>query len=263
MPGGSWAVQPQLDNRVVEGRWWGADPAAPQVSLELGVARSLGIRAGDRLVWQIEGRRLETPVTSLRTVAWDSFRVNFFVLAPPGVLNDFPATYVTSFHLPAAEGALMDRLVARFPNLLVIDVAAILGQVQAMMEQVVRAVEFLFLFSLLAGMLVLFAAIQTTRDERRHEAALLRTLGASGGRILRIQAVEFGAIGALAGLFAALGATALGQVLARQLLDVPYTPSALLWLAGLGVGAVGVCLAGLAGTRGVLAAAPMESLRRA
>jgi putative ABC transport system permease protein len=157
----------------------------------------------------------------------------------------------------------MDRLVARFPNLLVIDVAAILAQVQTMMGQVVRAVEFLFLFSLVAGMLVLFAAIQTTQDERRHEAALLRTLGASGGRILRVQAVEFGAIGALAGLFAALGASGLGQVLARQVLDVPYTPSALLWLAGLGAGGVGVCLAGLAGTRGVLAAAPMESLRRA
>lgn len=259
----SWAVQPQLDNRVVEGRWWGDGPAAPQVSLELGVARSLGIGAGDRLVWQIEGQRLETPVTSLRTVAWDSFRVNFFVLAPPGVLDGFPATHVTSFHLPGDQGAVMDRLVARFPNLLVIDVAAILTQVQTMMGQVVRAVEFLFLFSLLAGLLVLFAAIQTTQDERRHEAALLRTLGASGGRILRMQAVEFGAIGALAGLFAALGASGLGQVLARQVLDVPYTPSALLWLAGLGAGGVGVCLAGLAGTRGVLAAAPMESLRRA
>jgi putative ABC transport system permease protein len=258
----SWAREPQADNRIVAGRWWG-EAAGPQFSLEKGIADTLGIRTGDTLGYDIAGRAFEAPVTSLRTVAWDSFNVNFFVVTPPGALDGHPATFVTSFHLPAAGAGVMDRLVKRFPNLLVIDVAAILTQVQTMMGQVVRAVEFLFVFSLLSGLLVLFAAVQATQDERIREAALLRTLGASTRRIAQAQAAEFLVIGALAGAFAALGATGLGYLLARHVLDVPYAPDPLVWLAGLGAGAAGVAVAGLVGTRGALRASPMDVLRRA
>ncbi|MBL8535702.1 MAG: FtsX-like permease family protein [Betaproteobacteria bacterium] len=258
----SWAARPQDDNRIVAGRWWRPAGGEPQFSVEKGIADTLGIRAGDTLTYQIAGQRLEAPVTSLRTVAWDSFRVNFFVVSPPGTLESYPASYVTSFHLPESSGAVMDRLVKRFPNLLVIDVAAILQQVQTMMGQVVRAVEFLFLFSLAAGFLVLFAAIQTTHDERRREAAILRTLGASTRQIGRAQTAEFMVIGALSGVFAAVGATSLGFVLASRVLEVAYEVNPLVWVAGLGLGALGVALAGLLGTRGVLRTAPMEVLRR-
>ena len=259
----SWAAQPQPDNRITAGHWWSGAQPAPQFSMELGIAETLGIHAGDRLTYEIAGARLEAPVTSLRKVEWDSFRVNFFVVSPPGVLDPYPASYVTSFHLLPQEAGLLDRLVKRFPNLLVIDVAAILAQVQTMMGHVVRAVEFLFLFSVLAGLLVLSAAIQSTHDERIREAAILRTLGASGGQIERAQAAEFLVVGALAGTFAALGATGLGYVLARHVLTVPYEVNPQVWVAGLLAGMAGVLIAGRVGTRTVVRASPMESLRRA
>ena len=259
----SWANRLHDDNRILAGNWWGGGAAAPaQFSVEKGIADALGIRVGDMLTYQVAGTRVEAPVTSLRHVAWDSFRVNFFVLAPPGLLEGQPATWVTSFHLAPGAGAVMDRLVQRFPNLLVIDVAAVLAQVQSMVEQVVRAVEFLFLFSLAAGVLVLLAAIQATHDERVREAALLRALGAAAGRVRRAQLAEFLVVGALAGAFAAVGASGLGWLLARQVLSLPYTVNPWLWPAGLVAGAAVVALAGLAGTRGVLRVSPMAVLRR-
>ncbi|MBI1395016.1 MAG: FtsX-like permease family protein [Betaproteobacteria bacterium] len=258
----SWAVRPQVDNRIVAGRWWAANDGRPQFSVETGLAEALGIRLGDRLGYEVAGQRIEGPVTSLRTVEWDSFRVNFFVVCPPGMLESFPKSYVTSFYLPAGQDAVMDRLVRRFPNLLVIDVAAILGQVQTMMGHVVTAVEYLFVFSVAAGLLVLFAAIQTTHDERIREAAILRTLGAGTRQIAVTQAAEFLVVGALAGTFAAIGATGVGFALAREVLHVPYTVNPLVWVAGLAVGAAGVLIAGMFGTRAVVRAAPMEVLRR-
>lgn len=201
-------------------------------------------------------------MTSLRKVEWDSFRVNFFVLAPPGTLDEYPASWVTSFHLPQADSAMLDRLVKRFPNLLVVDVAAILTQIQTMMDQVIRAVEFVFLFSVGAGLLVLFAAIQSTHDERVREAAILRTLGGSTRQLAYAQAAEFLVVGALAGLLAAIGASGVGWVLAKQILHVPYTINPVVWVVGLATGGAGVLVAGLVGTRRVLRVTPMETLRR-
>ncbi len=259
----SWAAAPQADNVILAGRFWSGEPRkVPEFSVEQGIAETLRIRLGDTLRYDVAGSQLEGPVTSLRKVAWDSFRVNFFVLAPPGTLDDYPASYVTSFHLPAADGALMDRLVKRFPNLLVVDVAAVLAQIQTMMDQVVRAVEFVFLFSVGAGLLVLFAAIQSTHDERIHEAAILRTLGGSTRQLAYAQAAEFLVVGALAGLLAAFGATGLGWVLAKEVLNVPYAINPAVWVVGLVVGGAGVLVAGLAGTRRVLRVTPMETLRR-
>lgn len=259
----SWAATPQVDNQIVAGRWWGDGAGmAPQFSVEVGIAETLGIGLGDTLTYDVAGTVLEGPVTSLRKVEWDSFRVNFFVLAPPGTLDDYPASYVTSFHLPDAEAALTDRLVQRFPNVLVVDVGAILGQIQSLIEQVVRAVEYVFLFSVGAGLLVLFAAIQSTHDERIREAAILRTLGGSTRQLAASQAAEFVVVGALSGLLAALAATGLGAVLARRVLDVPYTVNPAVWAVGLIAGAGVVVAAGLLGTRRVLHVTPMETLRR-
>jgi len=259
----SWAATPQPDNVIVAGQFWSSEPKrVPEFSVEQGIAETLRIQLGDKLRYDVAGSDLEGPVTSLRKVEWDSFRVNFFVLAPPGTLDAYPASYVTSFHLPAAEAPLMDRLVKRFPNLLVVDVAAILAQIQTMMDQVVRAVEFVFLFSVGAGLLVLFAAIQSTQDERIREAAILRTLGGSTRQLVASQAAEFVVVGALAGLLAALGATSLGWVLAREVLNVPYAVNPAVWVVGLVVGGAIVLIAGLAGTRSVLRVTPMETLRR-
>jgi putative ABC transport system permease protein len=179
------------------------------------------------------------------------------------VLEPFPVSYVTSFHLPPAQAVLMDQLVKRFPNFVVIDVAALLEQIQRMMDQVVKAVEFVFLFGLVAGLVVLFAALSATHDERMFDAAILRTLGATSRQVLATQAAEFAAIGALAGLLASLGATALGYVLAIKVLNVPYAINPVVWAVGLLGGMAGVLAAGLLGTRRVLSTPPMRIFREA
>jgi len=258
----SWAERAQVDNVMVAGRWWSAQGhGEPQFSVEEGIAQTLGIGIGDRLRYDIAGTTLEAPVTSLRRVQWDSFRVNFFVVAPPGVLEPYPASYVTSFHLPAERGAMMDRLVERFPNLLVIDVASVMAQVQRIMDQLVKAVEFVFLFGLLAGLVVLFAAISATHDERVFDAAVLRTVGATGRQMLAAQAAEFVVIGALAGLLASIGASVLGYAIATRIIGVPYVIDPWVWAVGLLGGIAGVTAAGVLGTRRILRTPPMEIFR--
>jgi putative ABC transport system permease protein len=256
----SWRGELPARNRVVAGRWF-APGERDVASVEEGLARTLGITVGDELRFVIAGREVALRVTSLRQLEWDSMRVNFFVLAPPGVLDDDPASWITSFHLPAGREALGRELVARFPNLTVVDVGAILTQLQAVIEQVSRAVQFIFLFTLAAGLLVLVSALLTASEERRYELALLRALGASREQLRRTLLVELAAVGGLAGVIAAFGAAAVGQLLSRQALqvDLPVT----LWLppaaalCGMAL-AVGV---GWLAARRLLAAPPMLALR--
>jgi putative ABC transport system permease protein len=258
----SWAGRMQPDNVIVSGRWFAeSDRGKALVSVEQGIAQTLGMKMGDRLVYDVAGSLLEVTISSIRKVEWDSFRVNFFVVAPPGVLEDYPASWVTSFHLAPERSPLMDDLVREFPNLLVIDVAAILAQVQRMMDQVVRAVEFVFLFSLVAGLLVLLAAVSATHDERRYDAAVMRTLGAAGRQLRAVQIAEFVFIGALAGFLSAVGATAVGWVLAKEVLNVPFSVNPVVWAVGLVAGAVGVTIAGMLGTARVLRTPPMQVFR--
>ncbi|MBN3793313.1 ABC transporter permease, partial [Burkholderia sp. Ac-20353] len=172
----SYTTELPPDNRVTSGDWFGTS-ASPQISIEAGLAKILDVKPGDVLRFDVTGLPIEAPVTSVRKLDWGTFRVNFFVLMPPAALQDFPAIYLTSFHLPAERAALLDPLIARYPNLTAIDVAPILAQLQRMMLQVVSAVQFLFVFTLAAGVLVLYAALAGSRDERVREAALLRALG--------------------------------------------------------------------------------------
>jgi putative ABC transport system permease protein len=168
---------------------------------------------------------------------------------------------VTSLHLPKERVTVLNMLVKRFPNIVLIDVAQALAQVQRMMDQVVRAVQFVFLFALIAGLAVLYAAIASTQDERLFQATILRTLGASRKQINRAHLVEFAAIGALAGFVAACGASGLGYFLAKRFLHMDYVPDPAIWLIGIAGGAIGVALAGYLGTRRVLDVAPLKVLR--
>lgn len=259
----SWASEMQSDNQIVKGRWWKPeDRGEEEISLEEDIAKTIGIHVGDTLTYDIAGSVFSAKVTSLRKVNWDSFRVNFFVVTPPGVLEQYPASYVTSFYLPSMHVELTNQLVKEFPNLLVLDVAAILTQVQKMIEQVTKAVEFVFLFTLLAGLAVLYAAIVSTQDERIQEAAIFRTLGARRRQLARAWAAEFAILGGLAGFFAAAGASALGYVVAEYALNLTYTFNSWIWLIGIGAGAAGVTLAGLLGTRAALSTPPLMTLRR-
>ena len=267
----SWADKLQVDNTIVSGRWWGSrTPATASVmrvpaefSVEEGIAKTLGIKLGDRLTYNIAGTAFTARVSSLRSVRWDSFHANFFVLAPPGELDAFPASYITSFYLPTDQAAVLDGLVQQFPNLTVIDIAAIMDQVRAIISRVSLAVEYVFLFTLAAGLMVMIAAIQSTLDVRLHENAILRALGARRRRLWQSLVSEFFTLGALSGFLGALFASALGYVIATRVLELAYVINPWLWILGLLGGGVGVGLAGVIGTRQVVNSPPLKVLQKA
>ena len=259
----SWASKMRSDNQIIKGHWWqSGDMGEAVLSMEVDIAERIGVHLGDTLTYNVAGSTFSAVVTSLRKVDWDSFRVNFFAITPPGVLEQYPTSYITSFYLPQHQVDKMNQLVIAFPNLLVIDVAAIITQVQKVIEQVTKAVEFVFLFTLLAGLVVLYAAIISTQDERIYEAAIFRTLGAKRRQLISSWAVEFAILGGLAGLFAAMGASALGYVIGEYTLNLPYTFNLWIWLIGLFAGIIGVMATGLMGTRSALTRPPIQTLRR-
>src|SRR5574337_192398 len=251
----------QEGNHVVQGRWHGAS-REPQFSVEKGIARTLGVELGDRVAFEVGGRRVEAPVTSVRELEWDSMRVNFFFIASPGLLDGDPASLITSFHLPPGQADLGRRLVAAFPNLSVIDVSAVMGQIQAMMDQLMGIVRWVFGFALLAGVAGLWAALQATQDERGFELAMLRTLGGRNRQLRSALLTEFGVLGAVAGLLAGVGATALGWTLAEAVFKLEtYRPGGLALMLGMAAGAAGVMTVGWLGARGLLRRPPLASLR--
>ncbi|HET7833472.1 MAG TPA: FtsX-like permease family protein [Gallionella sp.] len=256
----SWAEQMPAWNELVQGKWWSAGAKA-ELSVEEGIASTLGIRLGDVLTYDVAGSRFSARVTSLRKVQWDSMRVNFFVIATPALLQDYPASYLCSFYLPPGQVRVGDQLALEFPNLLVIDTGAVIAQVRNIMDQVAQTMSVVFLFTLFSGFAVLYAALLATQDERIHEAAILRTLGAVSGYLRRLHLSEFAALGLLSGLFSAAGAVLLGWVLARFVLEIPYQPSFAIWLIG-GLGGMAVVmLAGWLGTRRLMQLPPLVILR--
>jgi len=260
----SWASELPSTNRLVGGRWFdGATGAAAGISMEQGIADTLKLKVGDALTWDIAGTPVTAKITSLRKVDWDSFRPNFFTLFAPGVLEAMPRTYIGAARVPEdAQAAWLASLVQRYPNVLAIDVGEILRQIQSIIDQVAAAVEFVFLFTLAGGLLVLQAAIAATQDERRLDAAILRTLGASRAQLSAAQVAEFVVLGSLAGLLAALGATVTGYVLSDRVFQIPYTVNPLVILVGVGGGAAAVALAGWLGTRGLMRQPPLAVIRQ-
>ncbi|MGH8479218.1 MAG: ABC transporter permease [Gammaproteobacteria bacterium] len=257
----TWAAELPHDNRVLAGRWWGSG-ASRELSVETELAALLGIRLGDRLRFQVLDQDLEGTVTSLRSVAWDSFNPNFFVIAAPGMLDAFSESYITSFYLGGEQKPWLFDLVKRFPSVTLLDLAALMDEIQAIIDRVAMAVEFVFGFALLAGLLVLFAAVHATLDERLRESAVLRTLGAGRGVVARGLAAEFLTLGVIAGLLAAVGASGIGFLLARHVFDIAFTFNLALLAYGIVGGGLGVTAFGLIATRPVLNSAPLETLRR-
>ena len=259
----SWTAVLQADNRIIEGRFWDADTDRAEVSVEEDFGRELGLKLDDVVEFNIAGETVSATVTSFRTVEWDSFSPNFFMVFSPGVLDPYPATYISSLFVdPGDRGVVLD-LMREFPSVTAIDLDAVLGQVRDVMDKAALAVQAVFVFTLLAGLMVLWAAVQATRDERRYESAMLRTFGASKKRVLGGVAVEFLAIGLLAGVLAAAGATLAGYLLAENLFQLDYRFSLTLWIAGPLLGALLVGLSGMAATWRVVTHAPVNVLRAA
>ena len=252
------------DNEVVAGRFWStqAPPRAAEISVEQEFAESLGWKVGDRVGFDIAGQVFEATITSLRRVEWESFRPNFFVVASPGALDGYPASYIGGVHVPKVRAPTLTRdLVRAFPNLTVIDVDAVLDQVRGTVDQVSRVVEAIFYFSLAAGVLVLLASVSASQDERLREAAIMRVLGGTRRQLLLAQASEFTAIGLLTGLVAAIAATVLAGVVAREVFDLPFTADWRLVATSTTLGVVASVAAGMLATRRVLSAPPTVTLR--
>jgi putative ABC transport system permease protein len=257
----SYTKDAPAHNRITAGRWFAPDAA--ELSMEEGIAQTLGVALGDTLTFDIAGTPITAKVTSLRKVNWDSMRANFFVLMPPALLENQPKSFMTAFHLEPAQAALTGDLLREFPNLTIVDMSAIFRQVQAVLDQVIAAVEFLFVFTLGAGVLVLYAALASSHDERVREAGLLRALGASRDQLARAQTAEMVCLGALAGLLAAVGAAAIGWALARFAFEFDYAVAPWVFLLGIGGGAVCALAGGWLGLRNVLKTPPLTTLREA
>lgn len=250
------------DNTVSTGHFWSARPQPPvQFSVEEELARTLGIHVGDTLTFTAAGRQLRGPVTSLRHINWNSMQVNFFILAPPGALAGLPASYITSFYLPPGQDDALNGLVKTYPNITAIDVTAIIRQMHTVMDSVATAVEFVFLFTLLAGLTVLYAGIAATHDQRVYEMTILRTLGATRRQLLLSVTAEFVSLGVMAGLIAALSAAALSWVLSVRVFHIAYAFNPVLLLAGIVLGGCGITLAGLTAVGRIIRTPPMKTLR--
>jgi putative ABC transport system permease protein len=258
----TWSSRMQLDNKLVEGQWWSeGDGGGPRVSVEIELAKSLGLKIGDELTYDVAGETITARVSSFREVQWDSFRPNFFMVFSPGTLDDSTGTYITSVHIPHEKRPMLLQFIRQFPEVTAIDVEAILTQVRGVMDKASLAVQYVFAFTLLAGVTVLLAAIQATRDERRYESAMLRTLGASRRVVLQGVAAEFTTLGLLAGTLAAVGATAAGYFLATRLFNLDYTFDPAVWGIGLAAGALLVGISGTLATRSVVNHPPVATLR--
>ena len=257
-------------NQIVAGRWTPGEKNA--VSVEEGLAKTLGLKLGDSMRFEMGGQTSEAKITSLRKVDWGSMRVNFFVMYPVAQLTDVPVSYISAFRAPELRAVVVgqsrttsfdNELVKAFPNITNVDMSTTLAQVQRVLDQVIRAVEFLFGFTLAAGLVVLFAAITATREERAKEFAIMRAVGARASLLRQVQRAELAGVGLLAGFLASLVSLAVGWALARYVFDFNWTGSWMVPVSGSLAGALLALAAGWWGLRSVLNTPVIETLRKA
>jgi putative ABC transport system permease protein len=257
----TWSADEPAGNTLVAGTWWPADATAPLVSLEAEYAAELGLAVGDTLAFDVAGTRVEATVANLRELDWESMRPNFFIIFSPGVLDNQPATWMTSFHLPPDRKTFLNELLGDFPSITVIEVDALIQQIQRIVARVTQAIELVLGLVVAAGCLVLVASIQASGDARMAEHALLRTLGASRRLIGGALAAEFAVLGLCAGVVAVLGAEVSAAILQRQVFELPHTLHPWLWLLGPVGGALLVLAVGLFGVRHLIDTPPLRVLR--
>jgi putative ABC transport system permease protein len=241
----SAATELKADNRLTAGRFWGPDDPPEQFSFEVEIAATLGIKLGDTITYRIADQLFSGKVTSLREVNWETMEANFFVVAPPALLAAHPATFITSFKLPPGRFEILQGLANRFPSVTILDVMALLRQVRGVMDKALAAIQFVFLFTAGAGVIVVFAAVQATQARRRHDTTVMKTLGGTRARILALTAVEFLALGGIAGAIGALGAGLAAWLLAARVFHMPFHFDPRAFALGIGIGVLAVVFAGL------------------
>ncbi len=258
----SYADTLPASNEIVAGRWWGeAGSTVNELSIDADWAGERGYALGDTLTFRSAGVDTTGTVTSLRKIDWESFDVNFFVLATPTMLRGLPSTYVTSFRTDEDFVTATTGWAREFPGIATIDIGAVIERVKGLMARAALAIEYVFLFTLAAGLCVLLAAVQSSQRERVRETALLRALGASHAQVRTGTIAEFAILGAIAGSLAALFASLVAWAISRYVFELPYSPNPLLWGIGIAGGAVGIALAGWLATRRVLETPPVVALR--
>jgi len=253
------AVQPP-NNTITGGRWQSEEVGA--ISIEEGLAKTLRLKVGDVLRFEVAGVPIDSTITSLRKVDWASMRANFFALYPVSAMPDLPVTYLSAFKAPPVRG-FDNALVRQFPNITATDVGSAIAQLQKVLDQVIAAVEFLFVFTLAAGLVVLFAAVSATREDRAREYAIMRAVGAGSALLRQVQRIELAGVGLLAGFLASLVASAVGWALAHYVFDFAWVVSPWVPLAGSLAGAALALAAGWWGLREVLNRPVMQTLRQA
>lgn len=257
----SWAATMQSDNKLLAGQWWReSDHGKPYLSLEQDLAKTLGIQLGDKLTFDIAGNPLTLTVTSLRKVEWDTMRANFFAVTPPGLLEQYAANYISSFHLPVGADTSLNQLIRQYPNLTVIDVAALMQQVRGIMQKMSSAIEYVFAFSLITGVAVLYAALVSTQDERIAEATLMRVFGASRRQVSIAYFAEFACIGLIAALVATVSANALAYYISANILDIPFQFNLTLAITALFIATTAIPFAAWLGLRTHLNIPPRQLL---
>jgi len=258
----SWAQHLQTDNQIVSGQWWSpATKGTAQLSVEIELAKKLRIKLGDTLTFNLAGTPISANVTSLRSVQWGNFQPNFYVIGTPSLLQGQPSTFITSFHLPAGKEKLLTLLTQQFPAVTAIDVSAIMTQIREIIGQGSKAVEYVFLFTIVAGLLMFYAGIQATRELRRQESAILRTLGMQRTTLLASAVVEFVTLGVLAGILASTCASLIGWALATEVFEFPYHFNMEIWLTAILSSGFGIGLAGLLAAYPLTIRPPLQTLQ--
>lgn len=258
----SWTAEMSPSNELLEGEWWPRDYTGPPlISIEEESAVNAGLAIGDRLTFFVAGQEVEAQIASVRKINWDSFQPNFFIVLSPGALDGMPTTYISSMKIEQDQQNMLVDLVRAYPSISVIDLGAILEQVRGIIEKASLAVQAVFVFTLAAGIAVLFAAVQSTIDERRFESAMLRALGARRRTVFFGVMAEFAALGIAAGILASAGASILAAIVSVQLFQLPYEFNPLLWVVGLTAGVLLVCISGFFAARSAINAAPADVLR--
>jgi putative ABC transport system permease protein len=247
-------------NEVVSGTW--RDEESGGASIEEGLAKTLNLKLGDRLRFDVGGIMVDSRVSSIRKVDWGSMRANFFVMFPVAKLDQVPATYMSAYRAPEPSTAFDNALVKTYPNITSVNMSAAVFQVQKVLEQVISAVEFLFAFTLAAGLVVLFAAVTATREERAKEFAIMRAVGARARLLQQVQGAELAGVGLLAGFLASIVAVVIGWVMARYVFDFSWSISFWVPVLGATAGALLALAAGTLGLRSVLKRPVMQTLRQ-
>ncbi len=248
-------------NQVVAGNWFKQDK--PQISVEAGIAKTLGLKLGDRLAFEIAGETVSAEITSLRTLEWGSMRVNFFVIMPPVLLQDLPQSWITAYYQPPSIEVQDFRLTQRYPNITVVDVANSLQQIQDVLNRLGAALGLLFTFTIAAAILVLFAAISATQDERFRDAALLKAVGASSPTLAAIASIELAIVGGLAGLLGGFAAALAAWALGHFVLEIEFNSFASSIAMGVAFGLIACAIAGYQFQRKIQRATAIDCLREA